>query len=200
MSGVEAVRLRKDGRPIDVSVSAALVHDIAGRPTGYLTMIADITESKRVEKQQNVIAQITVLLSEAQSVEEAIPQVIETICDSFGFVYGARWVLDKQNLLLRCAETWSLPRRQLDAFREQSQGAPRASRQSRGARRAASGRAPRRCGSATSRATRRSARPRRGARRRGCSSAFAFPIMVGGEFYGADGIFRARGAAARRQR
>src|SRR5688500_14900562 len=41
VSGVEVVRLRKDGRPVEVSMSAALVRDITGRPTTYLTMIAD---------------------------------------------------------------------------------------------------------------------------------------------------------------
>ena len=40
----------KDGKPIEVSLSASIVRDINGRPTSYLTMMADITERKRVEK------------------------------------------------------------------------------------------------------------------------------------------------------
>jgi diguanylate cyclase (GGDEF)-like protein/PAS domain S-box-containing protein len=180
VSGVEAVCLRKDGRLIDVSVSAALVYDIAGRPTGYLTMIADITERKRVEKQQNVIAEITMLLSEAQSVEEAIPQVLETVCNSFGFVYGARWVLDKQNLLLRCAETWSLP--EMNVFREHSKA--RLERPGR-----AEGLVPRVWASGSPVWISDIERDplgggRDGALQAGLRSAFAFPVMVGGDFYG----------------
>ncbi len=58
VSGVETVHVRKDGTLVDVSISASLVHDVASRPIGYLTMFADITERKRVEKQQNVMTQI----------------------------------------------------------------------------------------------------------------------------------------------
>ena len=43
--------------------------------TGYLTMMR--YHEKAVQKQQNVIAQITMLLSEAQTVEDAIPQVLK---------------------------------------------------------------------------------------------------------------------------
>ncbi|HYC43871.1 MAG TPA: EAL domain-containing protein [Burkholderiales bacterium] len=180
VSNFEAVRLRKDGKLIDVSLSAALVRDESGRPSGYITMFADITERKRVEKQQNVIARITMILSEAQSVEDAIPEVIETLCESFGFAYGARWVLDKQNLLLRCAEIWSVP--EVAAFREVSRsrlerpGAPEGL-----TRRVWASASPvwvsdiEKDGTLMRRAEALSA---------GLKSAFAFPIMIGGEFYG----------------
>jgi diguanylate cyclase (GGDEF)-like protein/PAS domain S-box-containing protein len=182
VSSVEVMRLRKDGRPIEVSMSASLVRDIAGRPAGFLTMLADVTERKRAEKEQRVFAQITALLSEAQSVEEAIPRLIESIGVTFGFIYGARWVLDKQNLLLRCAETWSLPGAAIETFREQSRARLE------------------RPGSAEGLVRRvwKTAAPvwvsdigeddilsrREEALRAGLKSAFAFPIMVGGEFFG----------------
>ncbi|HEV7801707.1 MAG TPA: EAL domain-containing protein [Burkholderiales bacterium] len=120
VSGIEATRMTKHGREIDVSISSALVQDVAGRPTGYVTIIADITERKRAEHQHSVIARITMLLAEAQSAEDAIPHVLEAMCVSFGFVYGARWLLDRQNLLLRCAETWNLPTPELTVFRDRS--------------------------------------------------------------------------------
>jgi diguanylate cyclase (GGDEF)-like protein/PAS domain S-box-containing protein len=182
VSGIEAVCTRKDGRKIDVSLSAALVHDVAGRPTGYLTMIADITERKRVQKQQDVIAMITMVLSEAQSVEEAIPQLIENLCDSFGFVYGARWVLDKQNLLLRCAETWNVSTPELDEFREHSRARLERPGKAEGlTRRVWASAAPVWIGDLARDTT---LEQRDAALQAGLRSAFAFPIMVGGEFYG----------------
>jgi len=182
VSGVEARRMRKDGRSIDVSISAALVHDVAGRPTGYLTMIADITERKRVQQQQNVIAQITMRLSDAQSVEEAIPQIIETFCESFDFAYGARWVLDKQNALLRFAETWSLPSAEIDTFREQSRARLERPGQAESlTRRVWASGAPVWLGDL---ALDESLERRQAALQAGLKSAFAFPIMVGSEFYG----------------
>jgi diguanylate cyclase (GGDEF)-like protein/PAS domain S-box-containing protein len=187
VSGVEGVHVRKDGRLIDVSVSAALVHDVAGRPTGYLTMIADITERKRSEQKQNVIMKLGVLLSEAQTVEEAIPRVLETVSESFGFVYAARWVLDKQNLLLRCAETWNVPTPQLAAFREQSQSRVERPGKAEGLnRRVWETGAPVWLSDIESETTlaRRAA-----ALQAGLHSAFAFQIMVGGEFYGVMEFF-----------
>jgi diguanylate cyclase (GGDEF)-like protein len=145
-------------------------------------MLADITERKRVEKEQRVFAQITALLSEAQSVEEAIPQLIETIGRAFGFVYGARWVLDKQNLLLRCAETWSVSGAEIEAFREQSRARLERPGNAEGlARRVWKTGAPVWVGDIgeddiVSR--------REEALRAGLKSAFAFPIMAGGEFFG----------------
>ncbi len=182
ISGVEAIHTRKDGSAIDVSVSAALVHDVAGRAAGYLTMIADITERKRGEKEQNVIAQITRLLSEAQSVEEAIPQVIAIVCESFGFVYGARWVLDKQNVLLRCAETWTFPLPSLEVFREHSKARLERLGNTEGlTRRVWASAAP--VWIANIEEDRTLAR-RAEALAAGLKSGFAFPIMVGGELYG----------------
>ena len=182
VSGIEVVLQRKDGKPVEISLSASLVRDVTGRPTSYLTMIADITERKRVEKQQRVLAQITALLSDAQSVEEAIPQLIETIGSSFGFVYGARWVLDKQNLLLRCAESWSLPETRIEAFREQSRVRLERPGNAEGlTRRVWKSAAPVWVSDIEKDA---------GLSRRdetlqvGLKSAFAFPIMVGGEFFG----------------
>jgi PAS domain S-box-containing protein len=47
----ETVRLRKDGTPIDVSLSAAAVRDEDGVLTGHVVIYADITQRKRQEAQ-----------------------------------------------------------------------------------------------------------------------------------------------------
>jgi diguanylate cyclase (GGDEF)-like protein/PAS domain S-box-containing protein len=116
----EAAVLTKDARRIDVAVSAARINDLGGRPSGYLTILADITERKRAEQRQRVISAIAMLLAEAQTAEEVIPRVLQTMGEAFGFVCGARWLLDRQNLLLRCAESWSPPADELVAFRDHS--------------------------------------------------------------------------------
>ena len=122
VAGMEGVRLTRDSRLIDVAVSGARIHDLAGRPTGYLTIIADVTERKRAEQRQTVISRVAMLLAEVHTAEEAIPRVLQTMCEAFGFVYGARWLLDRQNLLLRCAESWASPTPEITAFREHSKG------------------------------------------------------------------------------
>ena len=46
----EAVRQRKDGSLVTVSISSAPVYDAAGQVTGRMAIIADITEHKRTEE------------------------------------------------------------------------------------------------------------------------------------------------------
>ncbi len=50
-TGVEAQSQRKDGTPIDISVSMGPLHDAAGRVTGAVSVIADIGEQKRAERE-----------------------------------------------------------------------------------------------------------------------------------------------------
>jgi PAS domain S-box-containing protein len=51
MRGVETKRLRKDGTPIDVLLSTAVLRDASGTPNGFMAVLNDITESKRLEAQ-----------------------------------------------------------------------------------------------------------------------------------------------------
>ncbi len=193
VSGMEAVLITRDVRLIDVSISAAIVYDISSRPTGYLTILADITERKRVEHQQSVIARITMLLAEAQSAEEAIPHVLETMCVSFGFVYGARWLLDWQTPLLHCAETWNVPTPELTAFRDHSKARLERPAKAEGLnRRVWDTEAPYWIEDIERDAT---LDRRAQALQAGLRSAFGFPLMVGGELYGVMEFFGRKACA-----
>jgi diguanylate cyclase (GGDEF)-like protein/PAS domain S-box-containing protein len=187
VAGIEGMRATKDGRVIDVSVSGARIHDLGGRPTGYLTIIADITERKKAAQLQSVISSVTVLLAEAQSAEEAIPRVLQTMCESLGFVYAARWILDRQNLLLRCAETWNAATPELAAFREQSKARLGRPAKGRGlSRRVWDTGAPIWIADL---ATDETFTRRDAAVEAGLKSAFAFPLRVGGDLYGVIEFF-----------
>lgn len=50
VSGFETRRFTKDGRLVDVSLSASLYHDHEGNPAGMLVMHRDITEQKQAEE------------------------------------------------------------------------------------------------------------------------------------------------------
>jgi len=194
---VEGVRIRKDGTPVSVSVSAAPVHDASGRAVGYLTIVADLTERKRAEQRQDVESAVTLLLADARSLEEAMPRVIQTMCQSLGFDYGARWVVDNKERVMRCAESWCVadPRveefRLMSAARVETPGLP--------------GGLNRRVWATTTPhwipnvAQEASLRRRDFALDAGLAHGFAFPILVGGEFYGVMEFF-GRGTRPRDER
>lgn len=107
-SDVEAVRLRKDGTPLPISISGAPIHDDRGNAIGVMVIIADITLRKRFELRQELQAEITRLLAESRTVEEALVKVIQTMCEKLAWACGSRWVLDKRENVLRCAEAWCI--------------------------------------------------------------------------------------------
>jgi diguanylate cyclase (GGDEF)-like protein/PAS domain S-box-containing protein len=184
---VEAVRMRKDGTPISVSISAAPVQDASGQTGGYLTIVADVTERKHAERRQDLENAVTLLLADARSLEEVMPRVIQTICGSLKFAYGARWVVDKKEQVLRCAETWCVPDRKVEDFRIAS-SAPLEKAGLPGGlnRRVWANSTPYWMGDVTQDTT---LRRRDFALEAGLHHAFAFPILVGGEFYGVMEFF-----------
>lgn len=50
-AGYETRRIRRDGTYIDVSITAAPMHDPAGRVTGIMSLLEDITERKQLREQ-----------------------------------------------------------------------------------------------------------------------------------------------------
>jgi diguanylate cyclase (GGDEF)-like protein/PAS domain S-box-containing protein len=186
-SDVEAVRLRKDGAPLTVSLSGAPVHDERGNAIGVMIIVADITGRKRVEQRLRMEHAITRVLAESRSVDEAAPAVLRTIGEAAGWVYGGRWELDRTRNLLRCAETWCVAVPEIEQFRafnhlrtqlpDRKHGLihrvwksnlPEWTRdiaQETGMRRAAA------------------------ALKAGLHAGFAFPILIGEEFYGVMEFF-----------
>ena len=121
-SDVEAVRLRKDGTPLNVSLSGAPIHDDKGDAVGVLVMIADITARKRFELRQELQTAVTRLLAESRTVEEALVKVIRTMCEKLGWACGARWVLGKHENVLRTAEVWGIDAPAVQEFAAESWG------------------------------------------------------------------------------
>ncbi len=184
---VEAVRMRKDGTPVSVSISAAPVRDASGQTEGYLTIVADVTERKRAEQRQDLENAVTLLLADAHSLEEAMPRVIQTICQSLKFAYGARWVVDQKEQILRCAETWCIPDRKVEEFRIVSAARFEGPEMAGGLnRRVRTSNTPYWLGDV---AQDGSLRRRDLALEAGLQHGFAFPILVGGEFYGVMEFF-----------
>jgi diguanylate cyclase (GGDEF)-like protein/PAS domain S-box-containing protein len=93
------------------------VHTIA-RPSQYARQavvrgtIMDITESKLAALRLQVEHRVAQLVASTEDPEQAMSQVIETICIGFGWECGSHWSLDKEGALLRCSTSWgesSLP-------------------------------------------------------------------------------------------
>ena len=183
---VETVRLRKDGTLVNVSVSAAPLRDSAGETIGRVAMFADISERKRVEQRQNLQNTITLMLAEAERAEEFIPRLIQRLCESWGWAAGARREVGEDKLL-RHREYWCLPVPAIEAFMRQSAGRVDSMGENAGLlRRVWATNQPVWLGDLAQEPT-FSRGPR--ALEADLHSAFAFPITVGGEFFGVIELF-----------
>jgi PAS domain S-box-containing protein len=67
-SGYETTRSSKDGRLLDVSISASRYHDHEGVPAGMLVVLADITDRKQAEEAlRDILEKYRALYVEAES-------------------------------------------------------------------------------------------------------------------------------------
>ncbi|MGA2030506.1 MAG: PAS domain S-box protein, partial [Verrucomicrobiota bacterium] len=95
---------RKDGSVFAVDTIAAAMPD-----GNLLAMIRDITERKRAERRlftQNAISRV---LADSNTLNEVTPKIIQAICESEGWDFGAIWEADNKSNVLRCLEIWQRP-------------------------------------------------------------------------------------------
>ena len=187
ISDVETVRARKDGTRIHVSISTTVMHDAAGRPSGFISLATDITERKRAERRLQMEHAVTRILEESRTVEDALPRAIRTVAEAGGWVYGARWELDQSANLLRCMETWCVDAPEVREFMAFSRVRTQTPGNSTGPiHQVWSTNAPVWIADVA-----HDINMRRGpaALKAGLHSIFAFPIVVGEEFYGVIELF-----------
>jgi signal transduction histidine kinase/CheY-like chemotaxis protein/HPt (histidine-containing phosphotransfer) domain-containing protein len=51
----------------------------------------------------------TRILIESRTVEEAMPRILQVVCESLDWLVGVRWAVDPDAKVLRCAEMWTAP-------------------------------------------------------------------------------------------
>ena len=118
----ETLRRRKDGTHIDVSLTVSLIKDSEGRIIGASKIARDITERKRAEQRLAAQYAVTRVLAETTTLHEAIPSMLQAICDSLGWAMGLFWLVDQQGKVLRCEEVWHLPGVAVSEFDGASRG------------------------------------------------------------------------------
>src|SRR5216684_4116846 len=103
---VEYRVVRPDGDVRFVRSEGDVVRDEAGRLLRVFGTVQDITERKRGEHRRMAQHTVTHILSEATTLEEATPKILEAVCDCLVWDLGALWRHDREAAVLRCVEVW----------------------------------------------------------------------------------------------
>jgi PAS domain S-box-containing protein len=95
---------REDGTWI--LVNGRPLRDEHGELRGGVVVFHDITRRKKSERRLAAQYETTRVLAEADTPAEANAKILETICESLDWDYGAFWRVDTHAQRLRCATLW----------------------------------------------------------------------------------------------
>jgi PAS domain S-box-containing protein len=82
------------------------VLDKTGALVEYVGTAVDVTERRHAEQRLLVQYRVTRILADAATVEEAMPKILQAMCECLGWDLGAMWRIDPKAQVLRCAELW----------------------------------------------------------------------------------------------
>ncbi|HTL59366.1 MAG TPA: PAS domain S-box protein [Candidatus Limnocylindrales bacterium] len=77
---IETVRQRKDGTPIEISLTISPIKDSTGTIIGASKIARDITERKRAERQQLALYELVSKVNRAAAMPDILEAAIEAIC------------------------------------------------------------------------------------------------------------------------
>jgi PAS domain S-box-containing protein len=103
----ETIALRADGRevPVELAVTAALDRGVKV----YTVYMRDISERRRIEREQAAEHATLRILSESASLAEAAAPLLETLCTAHGWDLGTIWMRDDNVGAVRCVSLWRAP-------------------------------------------------------------------------------------------
>ena len=73
-------------------------------------------QRRRAERRQAAQYATTRALADSPQLEDAVPRILQSICESLGWELGGMWEVDARATVLRCGEVWSAPSAGVDAF------------------------------------------------------------------------------------
>ncbi len=80
--------------------------DKSRAPVEIVGTCVDVTERRHAEQRLLVQYRVTRILADALTVAEAIPKILQAMCECLGWDLGAVWRIDPKAGVLRCAELW----------------------------------------------------------------------------------------------
>jgi diguanylate cyclase (GGDEF)-like protein/PAS domain S-box-containing protein len=104
------------------SITKVPMRDASGTILGTIGTSRDITERKLSAQRREMEHAIASVLADATSVAQALPKVIQAVCEGLDWDCGFYWSWDKASELLRCQDHWFRPAEAMAGFVQASLG------------------------------------------------------------------------------
>ena len=98
--------LTKDGNQRLIAWSNTVLKDYQGSVEYIIGTGTDISDRKRSQQQLTVQYTVTRVLAESTTIIEAMPQILQGICESLAWDLSEIWMVDRQVNLLRFFDMW----------------------------------------------------------------------------------------------
>lgn len=108
--------IASDGRVVWIRDEAHHARDKDGGLHQMQGLMMDVTERKEAETRLRLQHSVASTIAGANSLREATPAVLESICEAMDWQVGALWQADPRLNELRCVDFWSDPSLELDEF------------------------------------------------------------------------------------
>ncbi|MGF1986995.1 MAG: GAF domain-containing protein [Nostoc sp. ZfuVER08] len=108
--------LMKDGTHRLITWSNTILKNDDGSVEYVVCTGIDITERKRTEQHLSAQYAATHVLANSTTINEAMPQILQGICESLGWDLGEIWMVDQQANVLRFLDVWHKPSLEVQDF------------------------------------------------------------------------------------
>lgn len=117
----ETIRVTKDGRRIRVAARISAIRNDEGKLIGASVIARDVTHRDQAERLRNLRLAITHILAHSTSIDEALPQILQTFCEHMQWIVGNYWEVDEDAVRIGCRLTWHIPNARVEEFQAASQ-------------------------------------------------------------------------------
>jgi PAS domain S-box-containing protein len=97
---------RKDGAPFWNDLFVSPVRNDMGRVVQYVAIQQDVTEREQTTRRLATDAAVVRALAESPSLYEAVPRILQAICQAQEWDLGTFWRLDPRTQVLQCVDQW----------------------------------------------------------------------------------------------
>ena len=109
-----------DGSIRHIESESRGIRDAAGKVSKVVLVSRDVSERKRAEQRERMEHAVTRVLAESDTLADAIPRIIQAICETLSWDCGARWSLDEREKAIVRVEKWSIPDKAIAEFAERA--------------------------------------------------------------------------------